>query len=181
MGKVTRRDFIVKGGKYALVTGTAMQVLFTSKRAMAQSGLARFMVGVEGDHSSTIFFGPPSTSPSGTWRGTGAGVAYQRYSIHFTGDTKHLPSPVSVTVSWNRGGLNRFWWDNTTSDTGSHTFSVPRAGGTIGQGGDVLSAVFPLPWVLNSTSVQQTGTVTFTASGVQPLTLSVVMPPHFQP
>ena len=38
MGKVTRRDFIVKGGKYALFTATAMEVLFTSKRAMAQSG-----------------------------------------------------------------------------------------------------------------------------------------------
>ena len=38
MGKVSRRDFIVKGGKYALFTGTAMQVLLTSKRAMAQSG-----------------------------------------------------------------------------------------------------------------------------------------------
>jgi len=38
MEKVTRREFMGKGGKYALFTGTAMQVLLTSKRALAYAG-----------------------------------------------------------------------------------------------------------------------------------------------
>ncbi len=58
MGDFTRRDFIVKGGKYAIFTASAMQVLFTSKRAMAQSGLAQFVIRVYSNDAITGSFTP---------------------------------------------------------------------------------------------------------------------------
>ncbi len=35
--KVTRKEFIKKAGKFALITGPVLAVLFTSKRARADS------------------------------------------------------------------------------------------------------------------------------------------------
>ena len=181
--EVSRRDFMVKGGKYALVTGAAMQVLFTSKRAMAQSGLALFEVGVEGSAPAGTFSGPSSTSPSGSWQGSTHHVQYERYTIHFTGDTGHLPNTFPVTVSLAPNGLeqsgNHFYWYSNVS-TGSYTFTnVPKTGGSLGVNGTIFDSggsTHYLPEVLNNSNSQLTGTVTFTASGVMPLTISVVMP-----
>ena len=185
MGKVTRRDFIVKGGKYALFTGTAMQVLFTSKRAMAQSGLAQFVVNVLRANIGS-FSGPPSTSPSGTWTGSQYNVQYEMYSIAFTGDTSLLPNDVDVTVRWDgrdfnsAGGTGDFSWDDSGSINGSHAFSVPKATGlSIGNGSAGVGSF--VPHARNEYPGTRTGTVTFTATGVQTLTISVVMPIHGSP
>ena len=178
MGKVTRREFVVQGGKYALFTGAAMQVLLTSARAAGQSGLARFEVGVEGHPLKGSFSGSPSTSPSGTWSGTSGEVIYNDYYIHFTGDTSHLPANVTVEVSYNGHGLNTFDW-GTHQAGGSDTFTVPKTGGTVGNGGTVYdSSPCHRPWVKNTNkSSPMTGAVFFSATGVDTLMIVVSMPP----
>ena len=180
MGKVTRRDFIVKGGKYALFTTSAMQVLFTSKRAMAQSGLAGFKVDVENPEVDFILSGTPSTSPTGTWNGSGSYVTYDRYTIDFVWDTDHLPDPVPVTVTWqiwsNPAHGSQFRWDNGNSNSGIRHFDIPKSGGSLGLGGTVSDFHVSRPMITNSDDAPHTGTVTFTATGVQTLTISVVMP-----
>jgi len=183
MGKVTRRDFIVKGGKYTLFTASAMQVLFTSKQAMAQSGLAQFVVDVGAPDGQPTFSGPPSRSPSGTWNGSQFITVYNEYTIAFEGETGHLPPTVPVTVTWNgdsfssTGAAGMFYWDDSTGTSGTHTFSVPKAAGlTIGSGSGTVGHT--VPFVLNQNTTQQTGTVSFSASGVQSLVIAVVMPGH---
>ena len=182
MGKVTRRDFIVKGGKYALFTGTAMQVLFTSKRAMAQSGpTARFVVDVGNQlHTGEYFTGPPSHSPTGDWQGNRSSVRYNTYSIAFEGQTAHLPDTVPVTVTWDgsdfHASFSAFEWDDTHNPQGrgSHVFQVPKTTGlSIGRGGGGVSN--PVPYANNEDINPQTGTVIFSAQGVETLTISVHM------
>lgn len=178
MGKVTRRDFMVKGGKYALFTGTAMQVLLTSKRAMAQSGLAGFRVSVEGQIAGA-FDRTTATSPQETWTGLSNNPQYSRYTISFTGDTSHLPDPVSVTVTWSKEvEITAFNWDNTNQMNSSRTFSVPKAGGSIGYGGTVLDTnPSRIPLAHNSDQNSgHTGLVVFSATGVASLRIDISLP-----
>ncbi|GEM_PF-3552077 len=208
MGKVTRRDFIVKGGKYTLFTGAAMQVLFTSKRAMAQSGhgQAHFVINVEGHtarvghttspnrflngsgagigsltHSVGINgqFIPSTTEQGTTWTGSTSHVKYERYHIGFTGDTAHLPANVSVTVTWTwSGGSSHgfFYWGTSSYSNHQETFSVPKGGGSVGNGGTIKN-IDQRPDVEDTQQEGLSGTVTFTANNanVPPLTINITM------
>ena len=175
----TRRDFLVKGGKYTLVTATTMQVLFTSKRAMAQSGMVRFLVSPEDPvNNRQIFTGDiPARSPSGIWNGNSSPVTYRRYSINFEGNIAHLPPIIPVTVHWDGNGqFSQFFWDESGSTTGTHTFNIPKTGGTIGNGGSAYDTRTNNPATQSAILNSPNGTVTFTASGVQTLILAVTLP-----
>ncbi len=181
MGKVTRRDFIVKGGKYALFTASAMEVLFTSKRAMAQSGLAKFVVWVENNEIIRGRFAPTiARSPSATWHCSSNWVTYRVYHIGFEGNTGHLGPSVTVNVShsFNPQDFIRFTFGCPTY--GDSTINVPIGGGTIGNGGSICSPT--TQWInrpnfhLQNGVNAGSGTVTFTATGVQPLTINISFP-----
>lgn len=180
MAGLNRREFMLKGGKYALVTATAMQVLFTAPRARAQSGMAIFKVWVDpndfnygsmvGEYSPTV-----ARSPAATWRVETSYARYQKYHIEFEGNTAHLPDPVTVTITTDPGNFvnysnNDFRW------TCQNSVPIPKSGGTIGRGGDfctgnsypITGADFP-----PGQDITLTGTVTFSAPGVETLVLTV--------
>jgi len=181
MGDFTRRDFIVKGGKYAIFTASAMQVLFTSKRAMAQSGIVRFVIRVYSNHhpSRRGTFSPMiARSPSATWHGSTQDVRYHYYSIEFEGDIDQLPDNVPITISWTNNGFNRrFAWGFPNLNSNPTHITIPKTGATIGRFGDFEPhgnhRNRPQAWTRNNSA---TGDVTFTAPGVQPLVLTIVYP-----
>jgi len=175
---VSRRDFLAKGGKYTLMTATVLQVLLTSKRAMAQSGLAKFvvepLVPIHGSFSGNI----PATSPNATWT-LGALAIYTRYRISFTGYTNQLPPNVDVMVRWDGSdptAFKEFYWDGSTQSSGQQTFTIPKSGGTIGVGGNPYNTSQPRPDVSANTggNSPQPITVTFTANNVEKLEINIV-------
>ena len=187
--EVSRRDFMVKGGKYALVTGAAMQVLLTSKRAMAQSGRARFRINV-GGHTARLRtvnnavvlqpFNPETAhSPTTTWHCSAGGAYYNSYEIKFEGDTGALPNNVSVTIHWQATkNFGPFKWGCTNfGDSGTEIVDIHKTGGRVGQG--FGPCTLKVPFVLiNNPKQPANGTVKFTAPGVDPLTITVVYTPN---
>jgi hypothetical protein len=155
------------------------------------AGSVYFVVDVEGPRFGSSFTGPPASGSAATWianttdpSGGGQAVVYNRYSIRFAGDVNSLPSSVPVTITWQNGficsGSGRFNWDDSSSSADNFLVNVPVPyGGTIGNGGSLLSYVHDLrPWVrLRSSTAKGTcGTVSFEAPGVQTLTITVVRP-----
>ena len=184
--KVSRRDFVVKGGKYAFVTATAMKVLLTSKRAMAQSGNARFVITPQyptvGFGFGT-FSGIPARSPSATWIGNAPAVAYNYYTIEFEGNTAALPSTVRVRAVWTAGTIDIFYMGDTNNTTGWFEVDVPKTGGSIGIGGSVIDTSTLVgekrrPYAENTAlNNTESGSVVFSATGVDRLDLIVQVPP----
>ena len=182
MGKFTRRDFLVKGGKYAIFTASAMQVLFTSKRAMAQSGIVRFVISVDpADQRRGAFSPTVARGRSATWLCLTNDVRYSFYSIAFEGNTASLGDNVPVIISWDPGDFvgnirtTRFTWGYPNLNSNPTIINVPKTGATIGRGGTFNTrghghpnrpqAVTPLS--------SAEGTVTFSAHGVQTLVLTI--------
>ncbi len=185
MGNFTRRDFLVKGGKYAIFTASAMQILFTSKRAMAQSGIVRFVISVDPADQERGAFAPTiARSPSATWRCLTNDVRYDLYSIAFEGNTASLPNTVPVTISWNRGGFvgpiatARFAWGYPNLNSNPTNINVPKTGATLGRGGTFNTGATRYPNRPQAATPRNTatGTVTFSAPGVQTLVITVIYP-----
>ena len=205
MKKITRREFIEKTGKYALITGPALSVLLTSKRAMAQSTQSPyFHVWVGNNKDSTQPTGsldPGDSSSNTTWtinskvtftyKGTQySGVAYEEYYIQILGDTSSLRGSVDVTINQTPNSSDiYFCWDTenqtTLSPPQTSTITLTSSNNykdTIGNGSITNNSISgnPRPIVGCANNCPGNGgtygTVTFGASGVTPLTLTIKEP-----
>lgn len=168
--------------KHTLILGffiLAAFLTFTASCDVVDGNLVsrRFKITCENHASSGFFNGMPATGKTATWEMTEENVGYWSYRIEFLGYTEILPDNVDVTLTWTKDNSNNFWWGNSTNSSDTVTISVPKTGGTIGLNGTVLdSGGNARPTVQGTNPDETAGTITFKATSVETLTITVLRP-----
>lgn len=138
--------------------------------------LPGFVITLDNLRSGQPISGSPASGSDATFTMSGFLAIYARYLITFDGDTGGLPAQVPVTITWSMSLADVFLWDVYGSNSGSMTVNVPLGGGSIGSSGTVLETGLFRPEISCTNTGVTAGTVTFSAPGVNPLTITVVRP-----
>ena len=190
-GRITRRDFLEKSGKFIAYTSPVLTTLLTADKAFALSGDAYFEVQAQNPVTGTFTgmpaVGTPGATVTRTWQMNPvlddfAIVQYQVYRVRIL-SAKRLPTfPVNVTITWARysgGALDTFRWGPGPAAGSTQTISLPSGGGTLGVGGTIVDSGVGNNWPNIQVGLGFNGTagiVTFEAPGtnVKGLRINIV-------